>query len=447
MSNWAAVILAGGKGTRMESDLPKVLHPVCGRPMVCHVVDTIRAVHSGTIVVVVPPGVVASEYLGNSVQLVEQIDPLGTGHALLQCKDLLKNEADRILVMYADTPLILPSTLSRLIEKHEVSGAGATLLTSKNMIPDGLGRIVRDKSGNVMNVVEEADAEMWHLALTEVNGGLYGFEGSWLWQALSELTSSSLGEYYLTELVHLATSNGIVVESIESGEPLEVLGINNRVQLAQGEQAMRARIIQKWMLAGVTIVDPATTYIDTEVILDRDTTIHPNTILRGRTGIGKRCNLGPSSMIYDSVVGDDCKIIASVLEEARLDKMVEVGPFSHLRPGSSIGEGVHIGNYAEVKNSRIGHGTKMGHLSYVGDADVGERVNIGAGTITCNFDGIRKNQTVIGDDAFIGSDTMLVAPLRIGARSYTGAGSVVTRDVPQDSVVYGAPARRRSNKE
>jgi bifunctional UDP-N-acetylglucosamine pyrophosphorylase/glucosamine-1-phosphate N-acetyltransferase len=446
MSDWAAVILAGGKGTRMESDLLKVLHPVCGRPMVCYVVDAIRAVHSGPIVMVVPPGMAVGEQMGESVHLVEQVDPLGTGHALLQCKDLLQDKAARILVMYADTPLILPSTLSRLIERHEVSGAGATLLTSTNIIPDGLGRIVRDTSGNLMRVVEEADAEIWHLALTEVNGGVYGFDGEWLWQALSELTSSSRGEYYLTDLVHLAISNGLAVESIESGEPMEVLGINDRIQLAQGERAMRDRIIQKWMLAGVTIIDPVTTYIDAGVKVDRDTTIHPNTILRGRTGIGKRCNLGPNSMIYDSIVGDDCKISASVLEEAQLDKMVEVGPFSHLRPGSSIGEGVHIGNYAEVKNSRIGNGTKMGHSSYLGDAHVGERVNIGAGTITCNFDGVKKNQTVIEDDAFIGSGTMLVAPLRIGARSYTGAGSVVTRDVPQDSTVFGVPAKPGSNK-
>ena len=446
MNKWAAVILAAGRGTRMESNIPKVLHPVCGKPMVCHVVDAIRAVHTGPLVVVVPPDPAVRQSFGDSVQCVEQPEPRGTGHALLQVEELLRNKASRLLVLYGDTPLILPSSLSRLMELHESSGATATLLISNKMPPDGLGRVERDASGRVVNVVEEAVAEEAQLAIGEVNGGVYGFQTEWLWPALRELAPSSVEEYYLTGLVRIAASASLGVESVPSEETLEILGINNRIQLAQAEQAMGERIRQKWMLSGVTIVDPATTYIDAEVTLGRDTTIHPNTILRGKTQAGERCTLGPGSIIHDSVLGDDCKVVASVLQEAHLDTLVDVGPFSHLRPGSVIEKGVHIGNYAEIKNSRLGQGTMIGHFSYVGDADVGREVNIGAGTITCNFDGVNKNRTVIEDNAFIGSDTMLVAPVRIGARSSTGAGSVVSRDVPPDRVAYGVPALVRRRK-
>ena len=446
MNEWAAVILAAGRGTRMESNIPKVLHPVCGKPMVRHVVDAIRTVHTGPLVVVVPPDPAVRQSFGDSIQCVEQPEPRGTGHALLQVEELLQNKASRLLVLYGDTPLILPSSLSRLMERHEASGATATLLTSNKMPPDGLGRVERDASGRVVNVVEEAVAEETQLAIREVNGGVYGFQTEWLWPALRELAPSSVEEYYLTGLVRIAASAGLNVESVASEDTLEILGINNRVQLAQAENAMRERIGQKWMLSGVTIIDPATTYIDAEVTLGRDTTIHPNTILRGKTRAGERCTLGPGSIIHDSVLGDDCKVVASMMQEAHLDTLVDVGPFSHLRPGSVIEKGVHIGNYTEIKNSRLGQGTMIGHFSYVGDADVGREVNIGAGTITCNFDGVNKNRTVIEDNAFIGSDTMLVAPVRIGARSSTGAGSVVKRDVPPDSVAYGVPARVRRKK-
>ena len=448
MSDWAAVVLAAGGGTRMESALPKVLHPVCGMEMVRHVVDAVRAVHSGPLVVVVPPDAAAvRQCLGDSVEYVEQAEARGTGHALLQAEGLLHNRASRLLVLCGDTPLILPSTLSRLMEQHQASGATVTLLTSDKVPTGGLGRIVRDASGTVIDVVEEAEAGDAQRAITEINGGVYGFQTEWLWPALRELTPSSAGEYYLTDLARMASGAGVTVESEGSEETLEILGVNNRVQLAQAERLMRERILQRWMLAGVTIVDPATTYIDAGVTVGQDTTIHPNTTLGGRSGIGERCSLGPGSMIHDSVVGDDCKVVASMLEEAYLDSWVDVGPFSHLRPGTVVERDVHIGNYAEVKNSRLGRGTKMGHFSYMGDADVGQDVNIGAGAITCNFDGFNHNRTIIEDNAFIGSDTMLVAPVHIGARSATGAGSVVNKDVPADSLAVGMPARARPRKK
>ncbi|MFH1141103.1 MAG: bifunctional UDP-N-acetylglucosamine diphosphorylase/glucosamine-1-phosphate N-acetyltransferase GlmU, partial [Chloroflexota bacterium] len=385
--------------------------------------------------------------VGDSAEFVEQAEPRGTADALLQAEGLLRDRAAQVMVLCGDAPLILPSTLSRLLERHRATSATVTLLTSGSVPPEGLGRIVRDGSGRVVDVVEDADAGEMESAIAEVNAGVYLFRAEWLWPALRELSPSATGEYYLTNLIRMASGAGIGVESVGSEETLEILGVNTRVQLAQVEQAMRQRILTKWMLAGVTIVDPATTYIEAEVTLGQDTTVYPNTTLAGRTRVGERCALGPGSMIHDSVIGDGCKIIASMLEGAHLDASVDVGPFSHLRPGTVVESEVHIGNYAEVKNSRVGRGTKMGHFSYVGDADVGQDVNIGAGAITCNFDGVNKNRTVIGDNAFIGSDTMLVAPIHIGARSSTGAGSVVTRDVPPDSVAVGAPARVAQKKK
>ena len=444
---WAVVILAAGKGVRMESSLPKVLHPVCGKPMIGHVVTAVQAVHAGTVVVVVPPDADAiRQYVGDSAEYAVQAQPRGTGHALLQAEGVLHSRPTQVLVLCGDAPLILPSTLRRLMERHNASGAMLTMLTSTKAPSEGLGRVVRDSSGRVVDVVEQAEANETQRSIREINSGVYAFRCDWLWPALAELSPSAVGEYYLTDLVRMASRAGLGVESVQSEEEMEVLGVNTRVQLAQAEHAMRQRILNRWMLAGVTMIDPATTYIDAEVTVGRDTVIYPNSTLAGKSKVGERCSLGPGAMIYDSVIGNGCKVVSSMLEGAELSSSVDVGPFSHLRPGTVVEEDVHIGNYGEVKNSRLGKGTKMGHFSYVGDADVGRNVNIGAGTITCNFDGVNKNRTVIGDDAFIGSDTMLVAPIQIGARSSTGAGSVVTKDVPPDSIVVGVPARVIAHK-
>ena len=426
----------------MKSHLPKVLHPVCGTAMITHVVKTAQSVASGQIIVVVPPGAdQIRQYLGNSVIYVEQTEPKGTGHALLQSEKAVDGNVSNLLVLYGDTPLLLASTLSGVMERHQTTGAAVTLLTSEQVPPDGLGRIVRDDSDQVVEIVEEADAHQKHLSIAEVNGGVYGFRADWIRPALRELTPSKSGEIYLTDVVKLAASSGQTVTTESSKEALEILGVNDRLQLAQAEKSMRERILKRWMLAGVTVIDPQNTYIDAGVVIGRDTVIQPNTSLFGDTHIGRGCILGPGSMIYDSIVGEDCTIVSSMLEEAKLERHVHVGPFSHIRPGSVIERNVHIGNYAEIKNSRLGFGTRIGHFSYVGDADVGSDVNIGAGVVTCNFDRKSKHETVIEDGAFIGSDTMLVAPVRIGTRSATAAGSVVTKDVPQDSLVVGAPAR------
>ncbi len=448
-TDWAAVILVAGDGTRMNSDLPKVLHPVCGREMVHHVLDALGEVHAGLVAAVVAPGATAvRDSLGDLVEYVEQPDPQGTGHALLQAEELLQGRASNILVLYGDTPLLLPSTLAEIMERHQLEQAAVTILTSRLASPDGLGRVVRDpSSGHITEVVEERVADETQLAISEVNGGAYAFDGQWLWPALRKIAVSEVKEYFLTDLVNLAAGAGAKVESVESREAMEVLGVNDRVQLSQGERAMRERILRRWMLAGVTIVDPDATYIQVGVTLGRDTTIHPNTTLNGTTAIGERCVLGPGAAVYDSVVGDDCTIGASVLEGVRLEPKVIVGPFSHLREGAVLERGVFVGNYVEIKNSRLGRGTAIGHFSYVGDSDVGEEVNIGAGAVTCNFDGVSKNRTIIEDGAFIGSDTMLVAPVRVGARAATAAGSVVNRDVPPDSVAIGVPARIEHKKK
>ncbi len=443
MSDWAAVVLAAGQGKRMHSAVPKVLHKVCGKEMLRHVIDAVRETQSGPVVLVTAPGADQVRLcLGDAARYVVQEQPLGTGHALMQAEHALRSQAKHILVLYGDTPLIQWATLKRLIAHHEDSGAAMTLLTSALVPPAGLGRIKRDKeSRRILAIVEEVDATEEEKAIREINGGMYGFRADWLWAALHRLSPSRSGEYYLTDLVAMAVREGQTAACISSEEELEIFGVNSRVQLAKAEKAMRERILTRWMLAGVTIADPLSTYIDADVTIGEDTTILPNTTIAGRAAIGRRCTIGPNSMVYDSVVGDDCKVVASMLEEAKLEPHVDVGPFSHLRPGAVIESEVHIGNFAEVKNSRLGRGTKMGHFSYMGDAQVGKNVNIAAGTITCNFDGVNKNTTEIGDDAFIGCDTMLVAPVRIGERSVTGAGAVVNHDVPADSLAVGVPAR------
>ncbi|MBI4202424.1 MAG: bifunctional UDP-N-acetylglucosamine diphosphorylase/glucosamine-1-phosphate N-acetyltransferase GlmU [Chloroflexi bacterium] len=449
MSQWAAVVLAAGQGKRMHSFIPKVLHPVCGKEMVRHVTDAVRQALSGPVVLVTAPGAEAvRQCLGEGFQYAVQEQPLGTGHALMQADQALKGRASNILVLYGDTPLIQGETLGRLMAQHEDSGAAVTLLTSSLVPPEGLGRIQRDVLGQVAQVVEEVEADEAQRALREVNGGMYAFRADWTWNALGRLTPSHSGEYYLTNLAAMAVREGLPVSSVTSMEEMEIFGVNTRVQLAQAERAMRERILNRWMLEGVTIIDPASTYVGAEVVIGQDTTIHPNTTLRGRTAIGQRCEVGPNSLVYDSTIGDDCKVVASMLEEAVLEDHVDIGPFSHLRPGAVVEREVHIGNFAEVKNSRLGAGTKVGHFSYIGDAQVGKNVNYAAGAITCNFDGVNKNVTEIGDDAFIGCDTMLVAPVKVGERSVTGAGAVVTKDIPSDSLAVGMPARtRKRNKQ
>lgn len=437
-----AVILAAGHGTRMESRIPKVLHSLCGKPMLEWVVLACNQSVEDQITVVVSPELVDHvEGHAGKLNPVVQEDRLGTGHALHQAEATLRGQCDHLLVVNADMPLIRGSTLRRLVEEHRHADARLTLLTVTSPDPRGFGRVVRDDADRVLRIVEEAQASPAQLRIKELNAGAYCFQAEWLWDALPQLELSPKGEYYLTDLVEMASQEGLYVQCVTAQDEAEKIGINNRIHLAEAEAAMRDRINQEWMRRGVTLQDPQSTYIGSEVQIGRDSIILANTHLEGQTMIGESCRIGPNSIIRDSQIGEGSTIEASVLEGATLSAGVDVGPFSHLREGSVLESGVHIGNFGEVKNSHLGSGVKVGHFSYLGDASIGKNVNIGAGTITCNFDGESKHPTTIEDGAFIGSDTMLVAPVKVGPRAKTGAGSVVTKDVPGDSVAVGIPAR------
>ena len=430
----------------MKSRIPKVLHTVCGKPMVSIVCEAARTAGNDPVVVVVrdaSSGVVGT--LGTTCEYAFQTQPLGTGDALSRARDAVKDH-DNVLVMNADIPLIQSSTLTALTEAHLRSEVPVTMLTAKVDKPDGLGRVVRDSAGQVSAVVEHLEADVEELSLREINAGVYCFRSDWLWESLPRVQASTTGEIYLTHLIGMAANSDLGVATYYSEDPTETLGVNTRVELAAAESVMRKRIREQWMLQGVSMPDPTSVYIDCDVEVGVDTIVLPNTHIRGATRIGVECKIGPNSIIEDSNIGDGVQVVASVIEEATLESNVDVGPFSHIRPGTCLEAGVHIGNFVEVKNSRIGQGTKAGHFSYIGDAQVGSNVNIGAGSITCNFDGEHKHRTVIGNDAFIGCDTMMVAPVTIGERSYTSAGSVVNRSVPPDSGAIGAPARIRRKR-
>lgn len=439
----AAVILAAGQGTRMKSKLPKVLHSVVGKPMVHYALDVVSELGAEQTVLVV--GLGADEVrraVGDRAQFVEQTEQRGTGHAVLQARELLRGKADTVVVSYADMPLLKSETLMKLANLHASSHATITMLTVISDDSMAFGRIVRDVQQRIIGIVEEADATPEQLTIKELNCGVYCFDAEWLWEHITQLKpSGKKSEYYLTDLVAMAVADRCKIEAIMSHDVGEIIGVNTRVQLAQAEKLMRERINQSLMLAGVTMIDPATTYVDASVEIGADTIIEPNTHLRGKTRIGSNCRIGPNTIMRDSTIGDNCTILSSDLSEATLEENVRIGPSVRLRSGAHLARNVYMGNYGEVKNSYIGEGSLIGHFSYIGDSQLGKRVNIGAGTITCNFDGKQKNRTVIGDDAFIGSDTMLVAPVTIGARARTGAGAVVNKDVPPDSLAVGSPAR------
>ena len=445
MEGWAGVVLAAGRGSRMRSRLPKVLHRLCGRELLSYPVAHLRQAGLARVVVVLSPAARegARAALGDDVACLLQPEPLGTGHAALLALRHLGSDVQHVLITAGDLPLVRPETLCALVQRHLETGAALTLLSSTACPPEGLGRVVRDGQGRVTAVVEEAHADPQVRGLREVNASVYCLRTEWAAAALERLPPGPKGEVYLTDLVAAASGEGLGVGAVVSREPYETLGVNTRAELAQAEQVLRQRVRQRWMEAGVTLVDPATVYIDDTVELGEDTVVHPNTHLLGHTRVAPGCTIGPNAILVDTVLGEGCRVVASVLEGATLEEEVHVGPFSHLRPGAYLERGVHVGNFAEVKNSRVGRGTQMGHFSYLGDATVGAGVNIGAGTVTCNYDGVAKHRTEIGEGAFIGSDTMLIAPVRVGPRAATGAGAVVTRDVPPDSIAVGVPARMR----
>jgi bifunctional UDP-N-acetylglucosamine pyrophosphorylase/glucosamine-1-phosphate N-acetyltransferase len=460
MDIYATVILAAGKGTRMRSTLPKVLHPLAGVPLLQHVLSAIEAIPSVStfaslkqslsphpskrpILVVGHEAAQVEAVFGSRCQYAIQQDLSGTGTALLSARetvDELNPLPQMVLVCNGDTPFVGSELLASVLVEHVQRKATITFLTALADESSDFGRIVRGPTGQVQEIVEVKRATEEQKRIDEVNSGVYCFDRDWLWPNLQQLPRNEAGEYYLTDLIGVAARQGRNITTVR-GTIEEGIGINDRVQLAAAEQVIRRRILEQHMYAGVTIVDPATTYIDAPVQIDIDTVILPGTMITGATKIGAGCRIGPYTTIHQSRIGDNCVIRQSALEEAILEEGVSMGPFSHCRPGAHLARNVHMGNYAEVKNSYVGAETDMHHFSYLGDATVGEHVNVGAGTITCNFDGLRKNHTDIGDHAFIGSDTMLVAPVSLGEHAQTGAGSVVLKDVPPWTRVAGVPAR------
>lgn len=438
-----AVLLAAGQGTRMKSSLPKVLHPVAGKPMIWHALKAIQQSTTEKPVVVVGHGVEeVTNYLSDSAQTVLQEPQLGTGHAVMQAESLLRGKTDLVVVCYSDMPLLRGETLQKLVETQKQNKGPVSLLTVVAENPRGFGRILRKDDGSVTAIVEEYVATPEQLQVKELNVGGYCFDANWLWDALHRIPKNpQKGEYYLTDTIELAVKDGLSVHATVMDDLEETIGVNTRVHLAEVESAMRRRINQTHMLNGVTMIDPSSAYIETEVTIGKDTVIMPNTYLFGNTEIGERNVIGPNTIIRNSKVGNGCKILASDLEGALLENDVDMGPFARLRKGAHLGNHVHMGNFGEVKDSYLADGVKMGHFSYIGNAKIGSNTNIGAGTITANYDGEKKNPTEIGEDVFIGSDTMLVAPVKLGDGARTGAGAIVTKNVPDDTLVVGMPAR------
>lgn len=444
-SGTGVIVLAAGKGTRMKSRLPKVLHPVCGVAMLRHVIAAAHSLDPVRIAVVVGHGAdqVRASVDDERVVFVEQTELLGTADAVRRCETALADCAE-IVVLNGDSPLIRPEMLRALTTARGKAPMAFAVHPAEDR--GGFGRVQRDNQGAVQGIIERSDGEGGSV---ERNAGQYAFDGAWLWEHLKRIEVSDKGEYYLTVLPQFAYEAGTPATTVNV-DPEDVLGIDNRVVLAEAEGIMRGRVLERHMLEGVTIVDPATTYIDASVAIDRDATIMPNTWLWGATRIGMGSRIGPGTTVGNSTIGEDCDVVSSVIEDSTLGNRVHAGPFAHVRGNSTIGDESHLGNYAEVNRSQLGPHVKMHHFSYLGDAEVGEGTNVAAGIITCNYDGVNKNKTVIGRNVFIGSDTMLVAPISIGDNASTGAGSVVTKDVPPGGRVAGVPARplpgRRSSE-
>jgi len=438
-----AVLLAAGQGIRMKSEMPKVLHPLCGKPMLWHVLEALKEVTTEQSVVVVGHGAEeVRKYLGESARTVLQEPQLGTGHAAMQAEPLLKGKTDMVIVTYADMPLLRTETFKQLVETQRLNSGLFSLLTVIADDPRGFGRIVRKANGTVEAIVEEYVATPEQQQIKELNVGAYCFNAEWLWDALKRIGKNpKKGEYYLTDIVEIAVKDNLPVQAVIHDDFIETIGINSRVHLSEAEAAMRMRINREHMLNGVSMINPETTYIEVGVKIGKDTTILPNTYIHGNTLIGERNMIGPNTIIRDTTIRNRCKILASVMEGAVLEDDVDMGPFARLRKGAYLKSHVHMGNFGEVKDSTLHEGVKMGHFSYIGNANIGAYTNIGAGTITANYDGEKKHPTTIGEDVFIGSDTMLVAPVTLGDGARTGAGSIVTKNVPDDTLVVGMPAR------
>ncbi len=445
----AAVVLAAGQGTRMRSRLPKVLHPLAGRPMLQHVLASLAEAGIEQQVVVVGHDAeqVEAAVGGGATTTVRQEPQKGTADAVRIGLELLDSGTQQVVVAMGDAPLVPAAVFEELLSAQAAGDACIALLASRPSDPSGYGRLVRDAGGSLQAIVEEDDADAAVLELGEVNAGTYCFDAGWLRANIGAVPVSPSGEHYLTDLVEIAISGGSRVVVVSSPRAELAMGINDRSGLAAAERILRGEIAERHMRNGVTIVDPSSTFIDIDVQIGEDARIEPWTVLSGATRIGSDAVIGPQAQILDSKIGARTTVWSSVVESSVVGEDVEIGPYSHLRPGCEIGPGCRIGNFTELKKTRIGAGSQIHHFSYLGDADVGEAVNIGAGTITANFDGTAKHRTTIGDRAFIGVDTMLRAPVSIGPGARTGAGAVVTRDVPAGETVVGMPARRIGTRQ
>jgi bifunctional UDP-N-acetylglucosamine pyrophosphorylase/glucosamine-1-phosphate N-acetyltransferase len=433
MENLSVIILAAGQGTRMKSDLPKVLHKVCGKEMISHVVDTVRGMGAAqTIAVIGYKGHMVRERLGEDIETVYQVDQLGTGHAVMQAIPKVNADNDNVLVLYGDTPLVKASTLNDMLEYHVKGGFGATVITVDVDDPTGYGRVIKDDNGNVCRIVEHRDTDPEQRNIREINTGIYCFKRSMLVEGIKGISNDNAqGEYYLTDIVEFLNRKGIIVGGYKADNPSEFMGINTKRQLAEAQRAMNRQNLDRLMDQGVIIDDPATTYVDSDVMVGADTRIMPGTFLEGSTNMGENNLIGPGARIVNCNIGHRNHIHYSVITDSDIGNGCRIGPYAHIRPGSSIHNDVRIGNFVEVKNTSMDDGSKASHLSYLGDGQVGKCANIGCGVVFVNYDGRHKNRTIIEDGAFVGCNVNLVAPVTIKKGAYIAAGSTITKDVAE----------------
>ncbi|MFD1021143.1 bifunctional UDP-N-acetylglucosamine diphosphorylase/glucosamine-1-phosphate N-acetyltransferase GlmU [Thalassobacillus hwangdonensis] len=447
MTNRFAVVLAAGQGTRMKSKLYKVLHPVCGKPMVQHVVDQLNKLDLEELITVVGFGAEkVQDQLGEDSHYVVQEEQLGTGHAVLQAKDILAHKEGTTVVVCGDTPLLTGETLQQLLDHHDRKGAKATILTAHAEDPSGYGRVVRSSDGQVERIVEHKDADEQERAIKEINTGTYCFDNASLFAALENVSNDNVqGEYYLPDVIEILKAGNETIDAYQTDTFSETLGVNDRVALAQAETLMKKRTNEQHMRNGVSLIDPENTYISPDAKIGQDVVIKPGCVIEGQTVIENDAIIGPHTTLTNCEVGEAAVIRQSVASDSKIGKRVQIGPFAHIRPNSDLGDEVKIGNFVEVKKATFGDGSKASHLSYIGDAEVGTGVNIGCGTITVNYDGQNKHLTTIEDDAFIGCNSNLIAPVKVGKGAYVAAGSTINEDVPAEALSIARS--RQTNKE
>ncbi|HHU64164.1 MAG TPA: bifunctional UDP-N-acetylglucosamine diphosphorylase/glucosamine-1-phosphate N-acetyltransferase GlmU [Clostridiales bacterium] len=444
MSRLTALVLAAGEGKRMRSGIPKVLHEIWGKTMVQYILDALKDITDEKPVVVVGhKAEMVKERLGQQVVYAYQQRQLGTAHAVKCAREHLSRTDGYVIILAGDIPLITADTLRQMAGECMDNGYSAVVLTAEIDDPGGYGRIVRDDDGQLREIIEDKDADQRQKAIKEINSGIYCFNIRDLLDGLDKISSNNVqGEYYLTDIIKILREKGLKVKAYKTGDATEIMGVNDRVQLARAAEVLRERIMVGLMLQGVTIIDPCNTYIDSTVAIGRDTIVYPGNTIQGQTTIGQGCIIYPNSRIADSHIGNNVKIQASVILESKVEDDTTVGPFAYLRPNSRIGQGVRIGDFVEVKNSSIGNGSKVSHLSYIGDAEIGSGVNVGCGVVVVNYDGKAKHKTTVRDKAFIGCNVNLIAPVEIKEGAYIAAGSTITHDVPEYSL---AIARSRQS--